>query len=390
MKNLILFFIAFSFCIAAHAQEGYTPTPRDFTDRPHLLLFESGTFTCLPCYTWTNPTFDYFKSYYGDSLILMKHEQNIGHPALASNVSSFYTGYYNLTPFGYSWGSPSLWLNQSFRYYEPDSIYRLHMRASMDSFLLKPVIASPLFTVERIGVDSFVVHTHTKFLPNAPLGDYRITVLLLQDSIYYVQNGAPTGSTYHMNVLHGPSAIWNTTSNGYKFQGEDSLNYSLVNGLPTANTIISRTFRFKLDTAMQNIKHIRPLMLITRYDTAAQTYNYTTQSYVTFPRHIYVNGTVKEWDTASHVTTGIVSTTKQYSANLYPNPAYDGYVNVQLQGINTKAMLRMFDAMGREVRNLSVQNGDAISLQGLSCGTYIYHITIDGNVVTKQTLVIND
>lgn len=390
MKKTLLSLFTATLALMVNAQENYTPTARDFTDKPHLLLFESGTFTCLPCYTWTNPTFDYFKSAYGDSLILMKQEQSIGHTALASNVSSFYAGYYNLTPFGYSWGSPTLWLNQKFRYYEPDSIYRLHMRADMDSFLALPVIASPLFTAERIGTDSLVVHTYTKFLQNAPAGDYRVTVLLLQDSIYYAQNGAPNGMTYHMNMLHGPSAVWPPFSNGYKFQGEDSLCYTILNGTPNANSIFSKTFRFKLDTANQDIRHIKPLMLITRFDTAAQTYNYNTQSYVTFPRHLYVNGTVKEWDTASHITTTAFAPSIKYLAYLYPNPATNKSVKVFLQGSNGAVSLTMFDAMGRKVKSLLVKDGDAVSLQGLASGTYIYHLTSNNQIIAKQSIVIGD
>lgn len=389
MRSILLAVFVCCATLISNAQERYTPTANDFTDKPHALLFESGTFTCLPCYTWTNPMFDYFKGVYGDSIILMKHEQSINHVALATNVASTYTGYYNLTPFGYSWGSPTLWLNQKFRYYEDDSIYRVHMRATIDSFLTQPVIASPLFTTERIGTDSLVVYTYTKFLQNAPAGDYRITVLLLQDSIYYAQNGAPSGMTYHMNVLHGPNIVWPSTNNDYNFQGEDSLNYTLVNGVVTANTIISRTFRFKLDTSVQKMNHIRPLMLITRFDTAAQTYNYSSQSYVTFPRHLYVNGTTKEWDTASHpATTGINAIPQQYRALLYPNPTTNGSAKVLLQGIKGNVTLTMFDAMGRTVRNLLVANGDVVSLQGLASGTYVYHLSQGSRVIATNSLVV--
>lgn len=392
MKNFLLVVLI---CFAAqivNAQEGgYTPRATDFSDKPHLLLFESGTFTCLPCYTWTNPTFDYFKAAYGDSLILMKQEQNTAFVALSTNVSSLYASNYNLTPFGYSWGSPTLWLNQKFRYYETDSIYRVHMRATMDSFLAQPVIASPLFYTERIGTDSLVVHTYTKFLHNAPAGDYRVTVLLLQDSIYFNQNGAPGGMTYHMNVLHGPNLIWSSSGNSYNFQSEDSLNYTLVNGNVAANTIISKTFSFKLDTSVQHMNHIRPLMLITRFDTATQVYDYSTQSYVTYPHHLYVNGTVIEWDTASHPTAiGVIASQHQHESLLYPNPATNGYAKVLLKGVKGNATLTIFDAMGRMVRSLLVNNGDMVSLQGLASGKYIYHFTNDNQIIGTNSLIIGE
>lgn len=402
-KVLTLLFLSLSalssFAQTGDGQPGDMP-PLNFPGTQRATMWERGTYTCEPCYTWTEPTFNHFKNAYGDSLIVFKSEQfySWAQMRISTNIESIFGNEYNNIVYGVNWGSPTIWLNQVIQHSNPDdSAYRAKIHYTLDSFYAIPAIASPVFNFQKIGTDSLVVNTHTKFLQNTT-GDYRVTVLMLEDSIYFQQNGSNDGMLYHMNVLKGPNwAYKDNTFTSWVYNQNDSLNYTLGNGSIAAGTIVSKSFHFKLDT-IQNLQHIRPLVLVTRYDPTAANFDFDNQTWFNFPRHLYINAAEIPNDTVASNNGGNDTTTSVYTvkggtpyeAFIYPNPAVNGSAQVYLKGLDGvgNIMLTMYDAIGRVVLNQPVHHEDRLPIQSLAPATYIYHFTVDGKRVMQGSLVV--
>lgn len=354
---------------------------QNFPTQQRSMVVELGGYTCVPCYTWAKPMLDYFKGKYGNNLIAMDMQIETGNDPMQifSNAASYLQDKYMIYPFGQSNTTPIMFFNHRIKYNNGnDSLYTVTGSQTIDSMNALPAVASPVFQVTRIGTDSMVVLTKTKFLRNAS-GNYRLSVWLVQDSIYFEQAGAGVPNIYHMHHLMGPDLDYYTSYPKIICNGNDSFFYTLSNGQVAQNTIVTKTFHYKL-RQYQTSKNIHPVVLVTKLDTISLI-DYSSNTYYPTLKDLYVNANEQEGITY----TGIPSVTRAAEANIYPNPAH-GTVYVEGKDLEAYALI---DYMGKMVKTASLKSGsNAIDIGVLSPGIYFLKIAdANGGDVTKEVKV---
>ena len=93
---------------------------------------------------------------------------------------------------------------------------------------------------------------------------------------------------------------------------------------------------------------------------------------------------------ADSTFTGIVSETAESGIKIYPNPMTNAAsIYVPEQNENRFMTLKMFDVMGRVVKNIPLKNGNNTLDKGdLKCGLYYYTIISESGVNKKGSIVI--
>jgi len=363
--TLALFVVPFA-CSAQY----YFPTAQ------RSVFAEDGVYTCTPCYTWTVPMFDSFKSWYGDNLIYYSQEYMGYSIPISTNACSWlYSNAYTY-PLGVATSSPYMYLNQAYlSQTEGDSTFIAKARHVIDSTNAIPAVASPIFSVTNVGTDSMIVTTMVKFLQPAD-GEYHITILLLQDSVYYMAAGAPGGYAYHMHRLTGPEYEIGMTD--WKFQSNDSMSYTLANGPIAAGTIFTNTFHFKMKST-QVLSQMRPLAVVWKFDTV-RLYDLSDGTTYDLERFNYVNANEKPgFYTTTNASQSMVTA---YTATVYPNPAQNS-LQVKVEGVPDEVILKISDIMGRTVLTQKAVNGETVDISSLSDGQYIYNFTVKGSVIAN-------
>ncbi|MBN8669224.1 MAG: T9SS type A sorting domain-containing protein [Chitinophagales bacterium] len=377
MKKILFLLISIVSSIGANAQI--------FPNIQRSVLTEDGVYTCGPCYSWAYPKLDSFKAKYGDKLIVFKKEiAKYG----TNPLGTFLSGYMHLIGYqyflNYTIYSPSMYVNHHFIAHDKgDKAFNKAASDRIDSTNAQAPIASPIFKVTKRTTDSIVIITKTKFL-KATTGDYKVGVLLLQDSIYYDQAGSSTGYIYHMHQLTGPdftSAVW---ANG-NWDGMDSLCYTMHTGLIPANTIFTNTFRFKLRPT-QVAKNIHPVVVVWRYDTVRMYHDSSFVTYDMWKLYNYVNANeIEGFGQESSVSQRERSL---YTATVFPNPVTNT-LSVKLEGVEDKVMLQLVSVNGQVVLESDVKDGQLLDVSNLSNGQYVYSFKVRGEIIANGTLTIN-
>lgn len=323
------------------------------------------------------PIVSHFKGMYGDNLIFFKQEHGAYPTVLSRDISMWIWNAAYVFPIGGPGiGAPMMFLNQHYLSQATgDSVFKASLKHTVDSTNAHTALASPIFTVTNVGTDSMIVDTKVKFLQPAD-GDYRVGILLLQDSIWYQQTGAPGGYCYHMSHLSGPEPKYNTMA-VMEFNGADSANYTLANGPIAAGTVFNKSFHYKLDTT-QKIKNMRPVVVVWKYDTV-HFYNYTTGTDIPLERLIYVNANEKP---GLYIGLGTehMAQPETYTATVYPNPAA-GMLHVKLEGVREDPVLHIYDMAGRCILTQQVADGRKVDIGMLNNGLYIYDFRVRGQVI---------
>lgn len=73
---------------------------------------------------------------------------------------------------------------------------------------------------------------------------------------------------------------------------------------------------------------------------------------------------------------------------LTPNPA-NNYLQIHWNNLASEANLHIYNAVGKEVEQYKVQNGEGVNIQHLANGIYICALEIEGEIWTHQKLVVN-
>ena len=353
-----------------------------FPNVQRSMLTKDGPYTCVPCYTWGVPMIDTFKASYGDRLIAFSKEQA---PYGSNPLGTYLSGYYGLTSYlyflDYTINSPSMYVNHYFISHDNgDSAFIAAARHRIDSTNAQAPIASPIFSVIKRGPDSMIIVTKTKFLQTTT-GDYRIAVLLLQDSIYYDQWGSSTGYIYHMHQLTGPDFTSTTWATG-TWDGDDSLCYTMANGPIPANTIFTDTFRIVLRPT-QVPKDMYPVAVVWQNDTVRLYHDSTYTTSQIWNKYLYVNANEEEGfgpPTSAPQENGHV-----YTATVFPNPAINT-ISVKLEGIADKVTLQILSVTGQVEIEADVMDKQFVDISRLSTGQYIYLFKVKGNTIANGVL----
>lgn len=374
MKKLVLLLVTALGAINCQAQT--------FPAIQRSMMTKDGPYTCVPCYTWGVPMMDTFKARYGNRLITFTKENG---PYASNPLATFLAGYYNLTAYmyflDYTLYSPSMYVNHYFISHDNgDTDFKAQCIHRIDSTNAQPPVASPIFSVLKRGPDSMVIATKTKFL-QAVTGDYRMAVLLLQDSIYYDQWGSATGYIYHMHQLTGPdftSTVWATGT----WDGMDSLCHTMRNGSIPVNTIFTDTFRFALRST-QVPKDIHPVAVVWRYDTVRLYHDSTYTSSAIWNKYLYVNANEDE---GFSLPTGIAQDEGHaYMATIFPNPATSN-ISVKLEGITDKVVLQITSVTGQVAMEAEVRDRQVVDISRLAAGQYVYVFKVRGSTIANGVL----
>lgn len=357
-----------------------------FPTTQRSILIEDGIYTCSPCYTWAKPMIDTLKQIYDSTLIYYIQERGAGTTSLCTMLASEMLNRAYTYPLGFSIASPSMYPNQIYVNNQlNDSFFLANTLHNIDSVNSLPTVASPIFETQLIGTDSMIVYTKTKFLQNAD-GDYRIGILLAQDSIYFYQAGAG-GSIYHMHQLTGPELAFDGLGN-LTFNGNDSLNYTLRNGYIPANTIFEDTFHFKLRPT-QVAANMKPIAIVWKNEIVS-IMNYTDSVWWDMNKLVYVNANEKPGFEYEDTSLAIISNnTNNYDLQIIPNPVYKNSVS-KLIGDYQFATISIYDITGKLISTQTVTNNKAVDLSMLNQGLYIYDIQTNNNKHTKKKLQILD
>ncbi|HXD94126.1 MAG TPA: T9SS type A sorting domain-containing protein [Bacteroidia bacterium] len=87
-------------------------------------------------------------------------------------------------------------------------------------------------------------------------------------------------------------------------------------------------------------------------------------------------------------TTGIsIFKTQNASIKIYPNPAND-VLNVELEMLNGKAELKLFDVNGKQVLWQTINGKTIVDVSNLNAGVYNISIANNGGVVNKRLVIV--
>lgn len=348
------------------------------------MVTEVGVYTCEPCYTWAKPMLDYFKSTYGGHVICYSQEITGYAYPLSTTLNMDLTDWAYINKYGEGTVTPVMYINQyMLDHTSGDSAFLAVSQHMIDTTNSAPCVASPIFSVTPIGSDSMIIVTETKFL-QAANGNYHIGILLLQDSIYYAQNGALGGAYYHMHELTGPDVFIDIA--GWHFQGNDSFSYTMADGVIPVNSIFSNTFHFKLKST-QVMSQMRPVAVVWRYDTVA-IYDQGDSTWYEEYKLIYVNANEVEGFYNTFASLGIDQAgPTPYTAFVYPNPALN-QLNIKLEGVPEQVTLSIYDIAGHKVLTAPVTNRQTIDVSRLGNGNYTYDFRVKGNQISNGKVEI--
>jgi len=175
------------------------------------------------------------KATYGNRIICYEQEETgLAYP-LSTSLNMDLMDWAYVNKYGEGTVTPVMFINQYLLdHADGDSTFVAQAHHMIDTTNAPACVASPIFSVTPVGSDSMIIVTETKFL-RAANGNYHIGILLLQDSIYYSQNGVTGGMMYHMHELTGPDVLIDIY--GWHFQGNDSFSYTMADGPIAVNSI---------------------------------------------------------------------------------------------------------------------------------------------------------
>ncbi|MBT8196243.1 MAG: T9SS type A sorting domain-containing protein, partial [Bacteroidia bacterium] len=100
------------------------------------------------------------------------------------------------------------------------------------------------------------------------------------------------------------------------------------------------------------------------------------------------DATVEEAYYATVLTTGIQQAEPSNSTKVYPNPALDDVIHIQIQHKNAN-LLKIYDLNGKEVYTTNVKNVQDLKLQlNLVAGTYLYKLfSLSGDMLDSGRFI---
>ena len=236
------------------------------------------------------------------------------------------------------------------------STTQTNVKATIDSFVATPVIASTGYTYTMSG-NNITINTTTKFW-TAANGDYYVNVYFVEDGVMNIQNGQ-AGVVAHHDVLRGGvSGSWGQ---------------SIVNGAVTANQTFSKTFNGTMDPSWDKWRTQVVTMIWKKVGSDYQ----------------FVNA-----NNVSNNPLGITSIEEAGNVRLYPNPANNfAILGIDIDQANTNVSYFITDFSGKIVASKNVGNvgygvyHEQINTENLSNGTYIVALTVGKNIYTGKLSV---
>lgn len=230
-----------------------------------------------------------------------------------------------------------------------------NVKATIDSFVTTPVVASTGYTYTIVG-NALNVNTTTKFW-SAANGDYYVNVYLVEDGVMNVQNGQ-TGVVAHHEVLRGGvNGTWGQ---------------NLVNGAITANQTFNKTFTYTIPAGWDKWKTKVVTMIWKKVGSDYQ----------------FVNA-----NNVSNNPVGVNTIEEAGNIRLYPNPATNfAILSIDVAEASDISYV-VTDFTGKSVSAKSIKNvqygvyNEKINTEALTPGTYFVSLSVGKNIYTGKLSV---
>ncbi|MBP6625341.1 MAG: Omp28-related outer membrane protein [Chitinophagaceae bacterium] len=235
------------------------------------------------------------------------------------------------------------------------TITRTNVKASIDSFVLTPVVASTGYTYTISG-STLNVNTTTKFW-SANNGDFYVNVYLVEDGVMNIQNGQ-TGTVAHHDVLRGGvTGTWGS---------------SIVNGAVTANQTFNKSFTYTIPATWDKAK-LQVVTII--WKKVGSDYQFINANNV------------------ANAPAGVTDILEAGNIRMYPNPTAN-YLNISMDiDESTEISYDVFDMRGQLVYTQSPKkvnygtHDEVINTSTWSNGNYMIRLNSGKNNYSGKILI---